>query len=704
MKREFRVYYNTLNTCTLTTPKKKRDAHEMLRQKWSKSMFVALGNVATAFLAIATTYFVHHCENNNNDNNQRSSVNFCPSFITSKSNSDNFYCGENGKFCRRSRRNEFDDDAEEEDADAPNLFNACVHARAKVESQIFGQTESTDILLDAICDKFREIERYESEEEDLGERREEGVEEERQTPLVMSIHGSPGVGKSHFHRALARAVYGANRRRRRKNGGGAKAYGEMLASVARNVVTGGVRGSYYASERKKKTCPGELCPAYKILFGAEYVEKDRERQKRMIVSNLRAHLRRYPESVVVIEEYDKLPCEVRSVLRQLFDSGRVMQSTPSSSSSFSSSKTRRRKKRGGAFSRWWRRGSEEEEDSARSNGGDEDDEDEDGNDTFEDYDVYGEKREVLGNKAIFILEANAGFVHIHGAAEADRKRRLSKVGDVDKNKNKNYLKSERERHHVELSRALKNAMFTKWEKEHCEDFHDTVKVLSSIEYFVPFQPLDEDALKQIANAHLEYRSNYLIENEFISSMLTTLSSSSSSRESPTSSVASLPQMDAIKRRVNVTLSWDDRLLSFLARESEFEGEFAIEGGKEVKSTLSRTVTRAIRRALLPPSTTTNEEKNGGGKTIIHSSFARYEKIRDFILEDSKKKFASGDKAGSKTKGEEGKEAEDALLQINVRLAVVDDDDEDAMQKNPETKDSNSQRRRSVVASIFLIDN
>ena len=34
----------------------------------------------------------------------------------------------------------------------------------------------------------------------------------------------------------------------------------------------------------------------------------------------------------------------------------------------------------------------------RSNGGDEDDEDEDGNDTFEDYDVYGEKREVLGTR------------------------------------------------------------------------------------------------------------------------------------------------------------------------------------------------------------------------------------------------------------------------------------------------------------------
>ena len=172
---------------------------ETLRQKWS-SMFVAFGNVATAFLAIATTYFVHYCENNNNNQYNSVTKNFCPSFITSNSNSNNFYCGENGKFCRRSRRNEFDDDEEE---DAPNLFNACVHARAKVESQIFGQTESTDILLDAICDKFREIERYELEEEDLGERREDGVEEERQTPLVMRAGPS---AKQHQYRPTTRLV------------------------------------------------------------------------------------------------------------------------------------------------------------------------------------------------------------------------------------------------------------------------------------------------------------------------------------------------------------------------------------------------------------------------------------------------------------------------------------------------------------------
>ena len=499
---------------------------------------------------------------------------------------------------------------------------------------MFGQEESTEMVLDAICDAFREMDHAEEEDEsDLANRK----------PLVMSLHGSPGVGKSHFHRVLARAVYGVNDEKKKEKA-------TTLMHAVRNFI--GNR----KNRRRTKTCPGELCPAYKILFGAEYVEKDRAQQKRMIVSNLRAHLRRFPESVVVIEEYDKLPCEVRSVLRQLFDSGRVMQSTAS---------TRKKKKgKSGALSRLWRRDKEEEDVT--------NDIEDEGNDTFEDYDVTGEKREVLGSKAIFILEANAGFVHIHGAAEADRKRRLRKVGD-DNNKNN----SERERHHVELSRALKNAMFTKWEKEHCEDFHDTLKVLSSIEYFVPFQPLDEKALKQIANAQLEYRSKYLIKNEFVSSMLATLSSSKGLR-------CDLPQSNAVKQRLNVNLIWDDLVLAFIARESEFEGEFAIEGGKEVKSTLSRTVTRAIRRVLLP-SSTTNE--------LIRDthSLAQYEKIRDAVLLESSKKKSAG--APKRSSGDVA-----AVIQVNVRLAVTGGRGEET---SSETKDS-TLRYQSVVASIEIV--
>jgi hypothetical protein len=637
------------------------------------------GNVATAVLAIATTYFLHLRD-------EKSNFFFDDAFFSGWKP-----CGENGKFCRliQSHRDEVGTTMRAFAGNNNNNNNneaLCANTRRRVERAVFGQEESTEMLLDAICDKFREI--------DFSERYGGGDDENSVLlkPLVMSIHGSPGVGKSHFHRVLARAAYGVNENNKEKEeqnvGQGAK----IIKRAFRNFV------QKVSSDGKKKTCPGALCPAYKILFGAEYVEKDRARQKRMIVSNLRAHLRRFPESIVVIEEYDKLPCEVRSVLRQLFDSGRVMQSTPSSRR-----RRRRTKKRGGLSRFFWRRGDDEEEVGVAAKNGEEDDEyDDDGNDTFEDYDVNGEKREVLGNKAIFILEANAGFVHIHGAAEADRKRRL---GDASKKSD-----SERERggNHVELSRALKNAMFTKWEKEHCEDFHDTVKVLSSIEYFVPFQPLDEDALKQIANAHLEYRSKYFIENEFISSMLTTLASK------PSSNAVALPSVDAIKRRINVTLRWDDSLLAFLARESEFEGEFAIEGGKEVKSTLSRTVTRAIRRALLPSSTTFTDER---GETNHSSSLAQYEKICDFILKreqdaKKKKKFASATTAAEEEEEEDEDENRDrvAKLQINVRLALLsgsEEEEEEEQKSSATTKrgkggETGSQRRRSVVVASIEV--
>jgi len=629
------------------------------------------GNVATAVLAIATTYFLHLRD-------EKSNFFFDDAFSGWKP------CGENGKFCRliQSYRDEVGTTTRAFAGNDNNNNEAlCANTRRRVERAVFGQEESTEMLLDAICDKFREI--------DFSERYGGGDDENNALkPLVMSIHGSPGVGKSHFHRVLARAAYGVNENNKGKEeqnrGKGAK----IMTRAFRNFV------QKVSSDGKKKTCPGALCPAYKILFGAEYVEKDRARQKRMIVSNLRAHLRRFPESIVVIEEYDKLPCEVRSVLRQLFDSGRVMQSTPSSRR-----RRRRKKKRGGLSRFFWRRGDDEEEVGVAAKNGEEDDEYvDDGNDTFEDYDVNGEKREVLGNKAIFILEANAGFVHIHGAAEADRKRRL---GDASKKSD-----SERERggNHVELSRALKNAMFTKWEKEHCEDFHDTVKVLSSIEYFVPFQPLDEDALKQIANAHLEYRSKYFIENEFISSMLTTLASK------PSSNAVALPSTDAIKRRINVTLRWDDSLLAFLARESEFEGEFAIEGGKEVKSTLSRTVTRAIRRALLPSSSSSSSTTTTptDGETTRSPSLAQYEKIRDFILKREQEDAKNEKKKKSGEDEENDDENRDRLakLQINVRLALLSSDgEEEKGEQNKRGKggDTDSRRRRSSVVVVASIE-
>lgn len=53
-------------------------------------------------------------------------------------------------------------------------------------------------------------------------------------PLVISVHGPIGVGKSMFHRQLARALYKVH-------------------------------------PSKWEECPGSQCPAYKVIFSMSYV-------------------------------------------------------------------------------------------------------------------------------------------------------------------------------------------------------------------------------------------------------------------------------------------------------------------------------------------------------------------------------------------------------------------------------------------------
>ena len=254
-------------------------------------------------------------------------------------------------------------------------------------------------------------------------------------------------------------------------------------------------------------------------------------------------------------------------------------------------------------------------------------------------------------------------MQIHAAAEADRRRSKEALGNANK--------SERERSNVELSRALKNAMFTKWENEHCEDFHDTVKVLSSIEYFVPFQPLDEDALKQIANAQLEFRAKNLIMKEFLERMFSDLSTRASKKEgeSVLSSIMSdekekIKLIHLMKKRIHVALKWDDSVLTHVARESEFEGDFAIEGGKEVKATLSRTVTRAIRKALTATTAFTDNNKSDDDVSALYKQIIT--KLLDSSVEGERKNSTS-------------------IVDVVVRLRVHDAYEEQQQQQNLASK-------------------
>ena len=148
-------------------------------------------------------------------------------------------------------------------------------------------------------------------------------------------------------------------------------------------------------------------------------------------------------------------------------------------------------------------------------------------------------RNVTFARSIFVLEANMGFMDVHDASAANGRR---VGGDAL----------------VALQRKLKDGLFEKWTKDGCEDREDTLKVVGAIDMFVPFVPLDRAAVKSIVHSQLVERGR-------------------------------------IKkhRRELGRLEWDDDVLERLVDEVEFEGKYAIEGGK-VSIVLSRCVTRALR--------------------------------------------------------------------------------------------------------------
>ena len=48
----------------------------------------------------------------------------------------------------------------------------------------------------------------------------------------------------------------------------------------------------------------------------DHINVEREQQQWYLTRSVLNHLHRYPEALLVIEEYDKLDCSTRAVLRQ----------------------------------------------------------------------------------------------------------------------------------------------------------------------------------------------------------------------------------------------------------------------------------------------------------------------------------------------------------------------------------------------------
>lgn len=59
------------------------------------------------------------------------------------------------------------------------------------------------------------------------------------------------------------------------------------------------------------------CPSYLVFSGMSYTQDDQERAIQAMLDILREHTRRFPQSLIVFEDIDKLSCYFRNRFRDV---------------------------------------------------------------------------------------------------------------------------------------------------------------------------------------------------------------------------------------------------------------------------------------------------------------------------------------------------------------------------------------------------
>ena len=228
-----------------------------------------------------------------------------------------------------------------------------------------------------------------------------------------------------------------------------------------------------------------------LVFGADYVTSEARAQARVLRDAVFVHLSRFPESVVVIEEYDKMSCPARGVLKQLLDKGR--------------------------------------------------------------------DAEVAFHRSVFVLEANVGFVKIKKTLDERTREKTTREPPEDTSHFSDASLTADEM--TRAQRTLRDVVFERWASEGCEDRWDTAKAVGAVDHFAPFSPMTRRAVERVIRSQLEERARAKKEAGEVREM-----------------------------------TWEEpAVVKFLASRVEFEGAYAIEGGKEARSTISRFATRATTR-------------------------------------------------------------------------------------------------------------
>ena len=144
-------------------------------------------------------------------------------------------------------------------------------------------------------------------------------------PLIISVHGPPGVGKTYTHTLLARALYNTDPQSATQCPGqdcrGAKViYGLDFTGKRRSHLNRGVLPSNNSpnNEFVMDFQFNTLCISWSLYLTTSV--DSREEQLNFMRSAILDHARAASDPLIVIEEYDKLDCPARGMLRQIMQS------------------------------------------------------------------------------------------------------------------------------------------------------------------------------------------------------------------------------------------------------------------------------------------------------------------------------------------------------------------------------------------------
>jgi ATP-dependent Clp protease ATP-binding subunit ClpA len=167
-------------------------------------------------------------------------------------------------------------------------------------------------------------------------------------------------------------------------------------------------------------------------------------------------------------------------------------------------------------------------------------------------------------RSVVLLESNIGYLQLHSLLSTS-----SKGG-----KSRDAIEP------VLAQRTLKDLVFEKWAAQECEGRSDTLKMVGSVDFFLPFFPLERGHVRQLFEMRLEERSAEL------------------------------------RRQGLAGVVWGEEVIDFLVDKVDFEDGYPIEGGKEVGTMVVRYVSRPVRewaalqRARKAAREATEAEKQG----------------------------------------------------------------------------------------------